>query len=264
MRADVTTQGKTMALAIAAGIGFVAIAFVSTHVLDSAYYAKRGSITSGGLAAPLPLPSGTGDSLPQPSAGQNLLWPSADFTNPKWTHYQLAAIEPAAAKAPDGAIAATRLVESSDNGKHFIVTVQIGAQPKTIQTFSVYFNGADRSIWLEMRDDNPGKYGTALCNLPGPNMHGYVNKSGDALDGGVDDVGDGWYRCWAAMPYDRPNVVLAIELRNWNGNTQYRGNGHSGVLIWGAQFEPGNRPSAYAATTTAPVMKIDRSSLKRE
>ena len=258
MKAYMTKPVTIIALAIGAGFGFVAVAFESAHILDSEYYFVRSAASEGIASGPLARSTGAEGSLRQPSTGQNLLWPSADFNSPKWMHYQLAAIEPAAAKAPDGTVTATRLIESDDNGSHFVATVQVGAQPKTVEAFSIYFKGTDRSIWLEMRDDKPGKYGRALCNLPGPNMTGYVDKAGDVVDGGVDDVGDGWYRCWAAMPYDRPNVVLAINLRNWNGATQYQGNGHSGALIWGAQFEPGKRPSPYAATTFAPALKVSR------
>lgn len=191
-----------------------------------------------------------------PAKGENLLWPSENFANPKWSHYQVS-IEPSAGKAPNGENSASRLVESTDNGSHFIYTNVAGAAPGAIHTLSIYFKPSDRSLWFEMRDSTPGKYGTALCNLPKSGAGGSVTKAGDVVDGAVEDVGNGWYRCWAAMPYSLATVVLGIELLNQNGAPKYQGDGHSGALIWGAQFEPGGRPTAYLSTTTGPAVKAD-------
>ena len=61
------------------------------------------------------------------------------FVHPRWTRYQLASIEPAAAKAPYGGTSASRLVESGDNGAHFLYTGVTGVTPGQVHTFSVYF-----------------------------------------------------------------------------------------------------------------------------
>jgi len=60
-------------------------------------------------------------------------------------------------------------------------------------------------------------------------------------------MGSGWYRCWGAMPFALANVVLVIQLRDEKGMIQYQGDGRSGVLVWGARFEIGNRPAANLA-----------------
>jgi hypothetical protein len=46
------------------------------------------------------------------------------------------------------------------------------------------------------------------------------------------------------MPFTLANVVLVITTSDEKGMIQYQGDGRSGVLVWGARFEIGNRPAA--------------------
>jgi hypothetical protein len=232
-------------LLFSGGIAVVLISFVMTTYLLNRLSPGSDLPNSPSVLAP----------LTQSKAGQNLLWPSEDFANQKWTRYQIAAIEAAAAIAPDGQNAASRLVESSDDGRHFIAIGVSGATPGAVHTFSVYFKSNARSIQLEIGDSLPGKYGTAACNAPNTGADASVTKNGDIVDGAVEDVGNGWHRCWAAMPFALGNVVLGIELRGQNGALFYKGDGQSGELIWGAQFEPGSRPTAYVSTSVGQVTK---------
>ena len=186
----------------------------------------------------------------------NLIWPSEDFANPKWTRNQIATVEPTAATAPNGENTASLLVEAADNGRHFIGTNVGGATPGSIHTFSVYFKPAERSIRLEFADSPKGKYGNAVCDFSKANTADSVAKGGNTIDGAVERVGNGWYRCWAAMPFDDRNASVVIEL-DQNGTFPYQGDGHSGELIWGAQFELGSRPTAYLVTTTSPLAKVN-------
>jgi hypothetical protein len=191
----------------------------------------------------------------QRAVSENLVWPSEDFTIPKWTRNQIATVEPTAATAPNGENAASLLIESADNGRHFIGTNVAGVTPGSIHTFSVYFRPTERSIRLEFADSPKGKYGNAICDFSKADTIGSVAKGGDTVDGAVERVGNGWYRCWAAMPFDDRNASVVIEL-DQNGTFPYRGDGHSGELIWGAQFEVGGRPTAYVATITSPLAKV--------
>jgi hypothetical protein len=186
--------------------------------------------------------------------GQNLLWPSQDLVNPRWVRAGIAAIEPDAAKSPNGHDSAFRLVESDDNGRHYITISIGGVTPGKISTSSVYFKLGDRPIRLEMGDSPKGKYGVAVCNL-GADGVGTISKSGDIVSGAVESSGGGWYRCWAAMPYDLSTTVLNIELRSKDGVPGYQGNGQSGAVIWGPQFETGGKPMPYVPTSTSPIFE---------
>jgi hypothetical protein len=78
---------------------------------------------------------------------------------------------------------------------------------------------------------------------------------GDIVGGRVDPVSDGWFRCWAAMPFSVSEVSVGIEMGGPGGVFGYQGDGHSGILIWGAQFELGGQPTSYVATSTGPIAK---------
>jgi hypothetical protein len=182
-------------------------------------------------------------------AGHNLLLPSNDFAH--WQRYQVADVESAPVIAPDGKNSASRVIESGDNGRHYITTTITGVTPG-VKTFSVYFKPNERSIGFEMSDITPGKYGAAMCDVSKAGPSGsYWLKTGDIVDAAVEDVGNGWYRCWGAMPFTLANVVLVIQLRDEKGMIQYQGDGRSGVLVWGARFEIGNKPAANLAISQA-------------
>lgn len=247
---------RTLLLAIGA-LGVVVISFLSTSYVLNTYLPIREvaedktNVTGSILHLPTFQVARLG------SSGANLVWPSEDFASPRWARNQIASIEPHAGRAPNGENTASRIVESKDNGRHFIDITLAGASPRSVHSFSVYFKPIDRLVRLEIRDNLPGKYGNALCNPPKDGVAGTVIKGGDVLDGGVEDAGDGWYRCWAAMPFDLPTAVLAVELRNQIGVFPYQGDGASGLLIWGAQFEPNVKPGTYTAALTGPIAKAN-------
>jgi hypothetical protein len=188
--------------------------------------------------------------------GQNLLWPSQDLANPRWVRLGIAAIEPSVANSPSGQNSAFHVIESNDIGRHFISINIDRATPGKVSTSSVYFKPDDRIIRLETADLPKGKYGFALCTLTG-NGAGSITKGGDIIAGSVESVGGGRYRCWIAMPYDLSTVVLNIELLSKDGVAGYQGDGHSGVLLSGPQFETGDKPTPYVQTTAGPIIQAN-------
>ena len=232
--------GKALPLAVGA-FGIVAISFLATsYVLDN-FMPRSGALSD--VTASLRSIKAT-----------NILWPSDDFTNPRWMQYQIETVDPNAGAAPNGENSATRLVESSDESRHYIHAGVDVATPGAVHTFSFYFKPQNRLARLEMGDTKPGKkYGAVLCD-PTHGGGGSVSKVADIIEGATEDVGNGWFRCWAAMPFSLASTVLVIELRAQDGKFPYRGDGHSGMLIWGAQFERSNRPSPYVRTSTGPLI----------
>lgn len=224
------------------GIAIAVLAFViTTYVLNWASPPISRSST--------PSVSGTASTG---IGSDNLISPSQDFESPKWSRVHVS-VQSEAGAAPGGANAASRLVESADNSvlRHYVAIASSAAKPGAIATFSIYFKPSERSsIMLEIRDDPPGKYGTVVCTPPEGASNGSAEKNGDIVDAGIETADNGWYRCWGAMPFDLARVALAVYLREQNG-VDYQGDGHSGLLIWGAQFQAGSRPSTYVETTTS-------------
>jgi hypothetical protein len=175
--------------------------------------------------------------------GPNLVAPNGDFTNNRW-RTDSAALVSNAATAPDKSNTAVRLVETARNDRHRIETSVNGVTPGEVHTLSLYIKPAERGkIQFEMRDGKVGKYGNALFDLV---RKAVVAESGDVSDSGIQELPDGWLRCWAAMPYATNEAVFNFALIIASG-TSYGGSGGSGLLIWGVQFEPGSRPGGYAA-----------------
>jgi hypothetical protein len=72
-------------------------------------------------------------------------------------------------------------------------------------------------------------------------------KSGDVSDLGIQELPNGWFRCWRAMPYATGEAVFNFALVTGNGVAPYAGDNLARLLVWGVQFEPGGRPEGYAA-----------------
>lgn len=156
----------------------------------------------------------------------------------------MVALEPRAALAPDGSKSADWLVETSDYGRHRIETAVHGATAGAIHTLSVFVKPVERlALQFEMRDQRPGKLGVVQFNFRDKAV---TYAGGDISGAGMQVLPDGWFRCWAAMPYFGDTAVFNIAMLGMHAAVEYRGSSSAGLLIWGTQFEPGVRPRGYA------------------
>jgi hypothetical protein len=186
----------------------------------------------------------------EPGEGPNLAADSADFTESNWKAENVALV-PDAAIAPDKKNAAVQLVERPQNGWHRIETTVFGARAGEIYTLSLYVKPMERrQIQFEMRDAKGGKYGVARFDL---DRKAVVAEKADVSDAGIQELPDGWFRCWAAMPYDTNLATFNFALITAR-KPIYQGNGGAALLIWGVQFEPGDHPGGYAK----PMEKVLR------
>jgi hypothetical protein len=178
-------------------------------------------------------------------SGANLASPVAAVAGGRWSLDRVAVVS-GAAVAPDGSKTADRLVETSDHGPHRIETVVSGVTAGGVYTLSIYAKAAERiAIQFEMRDQRAGKSGIVQFNL---NDAAATYAGGFVSDVGVQALPDGWFRLWAAMPYSGDAAGLNFALLREHGAVAYRGSSSAGLLIWGVQFEAGDRPRGYAGT----------------
>jgi hypothetical protein len=166
--------------------------------------------------------------------GINLALEVSDFTGPQW---QPEGVMVRADNIGSGTSTAFKLVETTDNGMHRIETHALRLTPGDVHTLSVFLRPGDRTnIRFEMRDDQKGKYGIAVFDL----LHQKVlGKSGDVTNAGIQAMPNGWFRCWATMPYATDSAVFNFALLDANGAASYPGDGRSGLSIWGPFFYPG-------------------------
>jgi hypothetical protein len=184
------------------------------------------------------------------SQGANLLWPSEDFAESNRWITQLLNSVPNAIPAPNPESRATRLNATSEQGSHRIMA-SVGNIKPDIYTFSVYVK-PDQIIDLqfELGDRQQGnKYGLVRF-LVGP--FGAVQKQGHIQAAGLQRLPNGWYRCWAAMPFATNFIGVGIGLLDRDQLGNFASDGQSGLWLWGAQFAPGERPGGYVMTTDGP------------
>jgi hypothetical protein len=176
--------------------------------------------------------------------GPNCAASVADFSGDRWTAERLN-VKPNAIASPDGTLTATRLGERFAAGLHRIETAVAGASAGEPHTLSLFVRpDGCAGMQFEMADHGGGSYGVARFDLVEKEL---VAQIGDVTDSGLQLLPDGWFRCWAVMPYATKKAVFNFTLLNAKGRWRYLGNGFSGLFIWGVQFERGSRATGYSS-----------------
>ncbi|MGS1093115.1 phage head spike fiber domain-containing protein [Aquamicrobium terrae] len=164
-----------------------------------------------------------------------------------------------AAVAPDGSMAATRLIETTANGAQRYVRLNaIIVQEGTQFTASVF-----------VRPDANRKGVTLYPYNVANSGHGSVVDfnletmtavpSGGFGRAEIVPLADGWFRLTVALDLPEPatEFSFAVYFSNdpTNGNAIYDGDGVSGIAIWGSQVEAGLRATTYVPTEAAPATR---------
>lgn len=185
----------------------------------------------------------------QPGTGPNLARGVDDFSGKAW-QLEGALITAGSEVAPDGTKTAALLRETHAGNRHRIVTTLDGLAPGEAYTLSIFVKpGQRRALMLEMTDTPPAKYGVVRYDLAGEQI-AYVG--GDIGNAGIQSLPDGWFRLWAAMPYQSAKMAFSVSLLRTPDTIIYPGTKGDGALIWGVQFEPGEIPRDYSSGQQPP------------
>ncbi len=151
-----------------------------------------------------------------------------------------------AGPGPQGQAEVDLMTEDEARGIHRIEFCIDGITSERIHTPNAWVKAHGRNdLLLEMRDGDSVKYGVAVFDL----RTGAVRDvRGDALDAGLVPEKDGWFRVWAAMPFDRSRAVFNLALVNEKGTHVYAGDGGSGVLLSRVELVQG-MPEGVSANT---------------
>lgn len=186
-------------------------------------------------------------------AKTNLLLRSQEFDHAVWVKTQQQPPSANAFVAPDGTIAADKLIEAVGAADHYVhQSVTVAANTK--HTASLFAAPAERSkgrlYWVTSGFTN-GAYADfdlAAGTISAPVAVG----TGTGHGASIEQLRNGYSRIALSATLDAASTAgfLLIMFRDNAGNRPYAGDGSSGFYTWGAQVETGEL-SSYIPTTTA-------------
>jgi hypothetical protein len=189
-------------------------------------------------------------------ARTNICLQSEDFGT-TWSPNANSSVSTNQTTAPDGATTADQLID--DSGGTGDVNVEV-TQNVTVATATQYclsvFAKADQLSWLGLRVANFTTPANALASFDiGTGVKGTIAAQFD--DSGIEDYGNGWYRCWVAFTTDATDTTGTLRVRVLDGDADelVADDGTSSIYLWGAQLEAGAFPSSYIPTTTGSVTR---------
>lgn len=185
--------------------------------------------------------------LLEPSRTNNLQR-SEEFDNAYWNK-SLISVTQNDGVSLDGSVTADKIVSGNSTGSHFFRRTGL-TYAATDNTFSVF---------AKFTDDLFEQFHFVIYD--GSNHFAYFDvKNGSVIsaDSGVTasmiNYGNGWYRCIASYQTVSTSVgQIKVELGD---STSITGDGTSGMLFWGMQWETGSYATSYIPTSGATATRI--------
>ncbi len=181
--------------------------------------------------------------------------------------------------APDGSLTATKCVDTVDNNNHQVSSAFQYVAKDTHMVFSHYVEAGELpSCILDIFSDAAAvvqqRYYRVAFNLSdGTVMNTRSFGSPEDTTHGIDDLGNGWYRCWVGLKHyglrDEDRIDCRVYMFNsttisdgYMANPSYLGTGNDGLYVWGAQLEEGTKPSQVIVTGNGAATRLtDKPSL---
>lgn len=180
-------------------------------------------------------------------ASENLLKFSQDFSQSAWRKTNTT-IPSSSEPAPDGTNTAARvLAPTSALGR----LIQVIALPTTgTFTLSMYLK-ADVSQHALLLFNGSNAIGRAWFDLAA----GTAGTTNGVVDSStIEGMGDGWYRC-SVTQTATGSLYRELDLRLVNGDGVTSSTANDSLLVWGAQLEIHEIPTAYIETGSSSVTR---------
>lgn len=181
-------------------------------------------------------------------AGTNLIRYSQTFSNSAWSK-QSADVITTRILSPDGQNFAFKIRENVENTIHCILSgTPVTTERNKVYTLSAFFKAAERkwvcitvndaAVHLDLEN---GAFGNR-----NPNIFPTV---------AVENIGKGWFRFCITFPAPSSSATIGIGPGRSNGQASYTGDGESGILAWGVQFEKSEEVTSYIRTASGSVTR---------
>ena len=144
---------------------------------------------------------------------------------------------------------------ATNTGMHSIFRNLASSTPST-RCVSVYLKAAGYNYVRIYCDGTDPTVGGVVYDLSTGTTSIHSSYTGaNRLAYGMENVGNGWYRCWMSGTATNADWYYHIDVANTAAFGSFAGDGSSGVYAWGPQMEIGSRPTSYIATSGSTVTR---------
>ena len=173
----------------------------------------------------------------------NICLQSATLGSATWTKTNTT-ISADTVTAPDGAVTADKVLETTTNATHTIVqTITVSAS--TAYVVSYYVKANSRTLGYLWAQVGAASITQTFDLAAGTQSLGTPSGGIVAGSSGIVNVGDGWFRVWFGLTTQAGGTSLTLNfgIKNDSNQTSYAGDTAKGLTAWGFQVETGTAPT---------------------